>query len=89
MMMNTELWWNDADRGKPKYLEKNLFLVTLATANLIRLNETSVVTGPQLTTQAMTQPLKHTGTQVICIIFKTQVLPHRKHTPSPKQKPTV
>jgi hypothetical protein len=22
--MSVEYWWNDTDRGKPKYLEKNL-----------------------------------------------------------------
>jgi hypothetical protein len=28
---NMEHWWNDIDRGKPKYLEKNLPTATLST----------------------------------------------------------
>lgn len=36
MMMSMDYWWNDTDRGKPKYSEINCAITTLPTINLER-----------------------------------------------------
>jgi len=36
MTMSMDYWWNDTDRGKPKYLEINCAITTLPTINLVR-----------------------------------------------------
>ena len=35
-MMSMAYWWNDTDRGKPKYSEINCAITTLPTINLER-----------------------------------------------------
>jgi len=36
MIMSMDYWWNDTDRGKPKYSEINCAITTLPTINLER-----------------------------------------------------